>query len=321
MAIVIAGNKIKKNDGTIVAAQTGGWYDGQQFWNGTLQAKAGVIHSESNQPGAGQAVSKEVNRATSVAAGLAPDANQTFINKVNSQPAPISAPGANGTQPGTIATPTTATTTVSPDLSPIQKSISDVQAAIDKKKAEADKRRSEVNENPFLSESSRVGRIAKIDSMLNDTLLTDQANLTNLNKQLTDKQAEIAAQEKKNAPDYEIKTETDDNGNITVLTIDKKTGNIVNTQKATGGKVTKASGSGGSSGLTATQQKAVTVSARTAIVEADKNVEGKVDKFLSAQEVQSAIDSVMLKSGVDEQTAFDYVVQAMTDLGYQKWNF
>lgn len=59
--------------------QQGGWYEGRQYWNGTL-SPVGVINQYSDQVGAGQAVSEEVNRQTSVAAGLAPNANQDFIN-------------------------------------------------------------------------------------------------------------------------------------------------------------------------------------------------------------------------------------------------
>lgn len=44
--------------------QQGGWYNGRQYWNGTLSAP-GVINSSSNQQGAGQAVSNEVVKQTS----------------------------------------------------------------------------------------------------------------------------------------------------------------------------------------------------------------------------------------------------------------
>lgn len=59
--------------------QQGGWYEGRQYWGGTL-SPVGVINSQSDQVGAAQAVSAEVNRQSSVAAGLAPDANQNYIN-------------------------------------------------------------------------------------------------------------------------------------------------------------------------------------------------------------------------------------------------
>ncbi len=48
--------------------QTGGWYGGRQYWNGTL-SDAGVIHPDSNQQGAGSAVSDSVNAQSAVAQG------------------------------------------------------------------------------------------------------------------------------------------------------------------------------------------------------------------------------------------------------------
>jgi len=63
----------------ITAATTGGkfqqgaWYSGRQFWNGTL-SDPGTIHPESNQQGAGKAVSAEVIAQTS-------PGNVAYINK------------------------------------------------------------------------------------------------------------------------------------------------------------------------------------------------------------------------------------------------
>jgi hypothetical protein len=86
MATVV-GNKIKLANGKLITPQTGAWYDGQQYWNGTL-SQAGVINSQSNQQGAGQAVSQEVNKQTSVAQGKAPDTNQTYIDRLNNVATP-----------------------------------------------------------------------------------------------------------------------------------------------------------------------------------------------------------------------------------------
>lgn len=58
MATVVSGNTVKLDNGQTVTAQNGGWYDGQQFFNGSLGA-ASVINNP-NQQGYGQAVSKEV---------------------------------------------------------------------------------------------------------------------------------------------------------------------------------------------------------------------------------------------------------------------
>jgi hypothetical protein len=63
--------------------QTGGWYSGYQYWDGSFAPSAGQIHPSSNQQGAGQMVSAEVNKASSVAAGQAPTAYQTWIDQQN----------------------------------------------------------------------------------------------------------------------------------------------------------------------------------------------------------------------------------------------
>lgn len=58
--------------------QTGGWYNARQYWNGTL-GEVNVIHPESNQSGAGQAVNPTVVAASNVAQGLAPGTNEKYI--------------------------------------------------------------------------------------------------------------------------------------------------------------------------------------------------------------------------------------------------
>jgi hypothetical protein len=203
--------------------QQGGWYAGRQFWNGTF-SQPGQIHPESNQPGAGTMVPAETLAATSAAAGLEPGANQQFINAQYA--------GANVTQPG--AAPTAGVyagkTSATTKLSDAQVKANELQTSINAKKAEADKRRAEVNNNPWLSEASRVGQIAKIDSLLNDSINTDNANLL-----YWQKQADTEAANAK--PDYDIQYQTDTAGNVTILTVDKKTGKLVSTVSA--GKVGK----------------------------------------------------------------------------------
>jgi hypothetical protein len=73
MASIVSGNQVKLSNGQTVTAQQGGWYEGQQFFNGTLSAK-GAINSQSNQQGAGQAVSSAVVAQTN------PN-NVAFINQ------------------------------------------------------------------------------------------------------------------------------------------------------------------------------------------------------------------------------------------------
>ena len=59
--------------------QQGGWYEGRQYWGGTLSPK-GVINSQSNQQGAGQAVSPEVNAQSAQAQGKTPQQFDAYLN-------------------------------------------------------------------------------------------------------------------------------------------------------------------------------------------------------------------------------------------------
>jgi len=61
--------------------QQGAWYSGRQYWGGTL-SQPGVINSLSDQIGAGQAVSAEVNAASAKAQGVS---TQTFNNYLTTQ--------------------------------------------------------------------------------------------------------------------------------------------------------------------------------------------------------------------------------------------
>lgn len=62
--------------------QTGGWYQGRQYWNGTL-SDPGVIHPESNQQGAGQAVNPEVNAASAKAQGVSVKDFNTYLGNLS----------------------------------------------------------------------------------------------------------------------------------------------------------------------------------------------------------------------------------------------
>ena len=196
----IIGNQIKLNNGKLITPQQGGWYDARQYWGGTL-SEAGVINSQSNQQGAGQAVSPEVNRQTSVAAGLAPDANQQYIEQQKQvaaaagQPAVSTAiPGAGAGTPGAGAGAgigmTAAPTINLPDLYKTlyaSAGISDLETKLsDQDKAFADAQ-SKINDNPFLSEATRVGRVAKLQTDYNN-------NTANLRNQIATKKADVETQ-------------------------------------------------------------------------------------------------------------------------------
>jgi hypothetical protein len=318
----MVGSQVKLDNGQVITPQQGGWYDAQQFWGGTL-SNAGQINSLSNQQGAGQDVSEEVNRQTSVAAGLAPNANQDYIN---------SRLGITSTTTGGGAT--TTPTAQSTAVSDIDKQIADLQNTINTKKSEADKRRAEVNDNPFLSEASRVGRIAKIDMMLNDTLKTDEASLTSL----TDLRNQKVEEAKVDTQVFEV---PDDQGNMTYITVEKQSGKIIGQTKVSGvGKVTKDTTSAGASN---NYRNIILDSARGTDekyhTENGMLVENKAtddlgqptpwqmigDKKLSRQELNYALDLAYANSGTKggftgtREEFAKIFKQVLDDNGYYTW--
>lgn len=64
--------------------QTGGWYEGRQYWNGTL-SDSGVIHPESNQQGAGQVVSPEVKAQSASSQGVSLQQFDQYLTNVSAQ--------------------------------------------------------------------------------------------------------------------------------------------------------------------------------------------------------------------------------------------
>ncbi len=175
MAKVVSGSTLQLDNGQTVQAQNGGWYDGQQFWNGSL-GNAGVINNP-NQQGFGQAVSADVVAQTNpnnVAYLQAKGANPT-VNPTPNTPAPASNGGANGgstnisglfgnsSSSSTLDLPSLYDTLTKnagiPDLQAKNKAIQDQIDQIQKQQAD---QISYNNENPFLSEGNRVGRQSKI---------------------------------------------------------------------------------------------------------------------------------------------------------------
>lgn len=193
MAQVI-GNKIKLDNGKLITPQTGGWYDGQQFWGGTLSAP-GVINSQSNQQGAGQAVSQEVNRQSSVAQGLAPTAVQTYLDKKNTAPVTPPISPLDQTVASSVSTPGVSANTgvaggVGGSVMPTAPQTIDLpgmyntlyksagipeleQKLADHATAYADAQ-SKINDNPWLSEATRTGRIAKLSTDYQNRVKNDQ---------------------------------------------------------------------------------------------------------------------------------------------------
>jgi hypothetical protein len=156
-----------------------------------------MIIASSPQQGAGQMVSAEVNQQTSIAAGKAPDANQNFVNAQNANPNnnPAGAggtPSANGSNPGAAATGGGASldmsgfgsSTPTLDLPGLYDSLSKsagipgMEADLTAKQTAFNDQTSKINDNPFLSEADRVGRIAKLTTDYNNDVTTTQNALT-----------------------------------------------------------------------------------------------------------------------------------------------
>ena len=299
--------------------QQGGWYNSRQYWNGTF-SQPGQINPLSNQVGAGQMVSPEVNAQTSVAAGNNKDANQTYIN---SQYGNINGAGTGAAAGGVTAAPTPTET---------DKAIDTLNSSMNQKRLEADKRRAEVNENPFLSEASRVGRIRRIDEMLNDSLQSDTTQMTYLTKKQADEKEAVK-------PDYQIETVTDNNGNVTVYTIDKKTSSLVKTISL--GKVGKSSGT---TAPTSNDLRGAILDAALKVDQNYKTVNGKLvtgdifdkrginkigsytdagDKQLSRQELNSALDLAYANAGSKYTGSREEFAQifnkVLAENGYVTW--
>lgn len=168
MATVIAGGQVKKDDGTIITPQQGGWYDGQQYWGGTLSAP-GQINTQSNQQGAGQQVSNEVIAQTNpnnVAYIANKQKTYTPAQNVvpNQQPAFSDAgmAGAGASGGGAIAPQPTLDLQALYETEYQNSGVKDLQAELSTKEKAYIEAQNTINNNAWLSEATRVGRLEKL---------------------------------------------------------------------------------------------------------------------------------------------------------------
>lgn len=185
--------------------QNGGWYSGYQYYNGTFAPQAGVIHPNSPQQGAGQAVSQEVNRQSSVAAGWQPQDYQNYLNQLNAQPQKTMSSAITGGSTGGIGGGSVAgaigsgaglgmgTGGTNIDLANIYNTaykaagVPDIEKQLFDRQTALNNTISQINDNPFLSEAARVGRVAKArENMTNE--------ITNLQNMLVTKRADAQMQ-------------------------------------------------------------------------------------------------------------------------------
>ena len=200
----------------------GAWYNGRQYWGGTL-SEPNQIHPSSNQVGAGQQVSQEVVAQSAQAQGKTPEQlNQYFADERArsagatrpSNPAPANfsnagatgASGASGAGAGFTPAPTINLPEIYKNLY-ASSGISDIENDYSSKEKAYIEAKGKINDNPFLSEATRVGRVAKLESLFNERtanlkndIATRKADIeTQLNLQT--KQFDINSQQAKMALD------------------------------------------------------------------------------------------------------------------------
>lgn len=193
MAQTLGGGRVRLNDGKVVSAQQGGWYDGQQFFNDSLSSP-GVIHSSSNQQGAGQAVSAEVNRQSSVAQGKAPNAIEEYLAQQRATQGGGGGGGAGmGGMGGGVLGSGSGMGFAAPEVLNLPKlyeslyansGIRDLESDLSNKEKQFIEAQGKVNDNPFLSEATRMGRVAKLDDLY-------QKRTANLRNDIATRKADI----------------------------------------------------------------------------------------------------------------------------------
>lgn len=161
-----------------------GWYNGRQYVGGSF-GEANQIHPNSPQQGAGQQVSSEVRAQSAAAQGKS---TQEFDSYLKTQGAPItqttianaantSLPTGAGAGAGMgmgVQNPTV------PNLPEMYKSlyeqagISALEADLTEKEKAYIEAKGKTNDNPFLSEGTRVGRIAKLETLYNERTMAQR---------------------------------------------------------------------------------------------------------------------------------------------------
>jgi len=187
--------------------KVGGWYAGRQYWAGTL-SEPGAIHPQSDQPGAGQPVSPEVVAQTdprniqyieeqkrkAAAAPVTPVAAYTPGAPTPGAPAPTGAEMPGITTPEAI------------DLPELYKGLYQ-KAGIEKLEAQYSEKekafieaKAKINDNPFLSEATRVGRIEKIEKQFAE-------RTANLQRDILTKKADVEMQLNLQTKQFDIESQ------------------------------------------------------------------------------------------------------------------
>lgn len=178
------------------------WYGGYQYYKGSFAPQAGVIHPNSPQQGAGKPVSSEVNRQGDVARGEAPGSADTYLqqlaktdrNPVQEQEYQSLLAGQGGGSVGLPGSGAGAGIGFAPpatlDLPKLYESlyanagIKDLEAQASAKEKAFNDAQLKINDNPFLSEANRVGRVQKLQMDYNN-------NVASLKNDIATKKADV----------------------------------------------------------------------------------------------------------------------------------
>lgn len=195
--------------------QLGGWYEGRQYWEKDGQGwvtDPGVINPLSNQQGAGQKVSSEVNRQSSIAQGKAPGAIDQYVQQQQQvqdqsvvQPAMTMADQSGGGM-GLSGVGMTAANQGVPNLEGIYQGLMTDSGIIEGQQRLTDaetkflEARNEIGNNPFASASAIDNRTRRLRQIyeketqpIRDEIAMKQADVeTQMNLQL--KQFDINSQ-------------------------------------------------------------------------------------------------------------------------------
>lgn len=190
------GNLVKLNNGQIITPQQGGWYDAQQYFNGSL-SNPGQIHPQSTQQGAGQNVSNEVMAQTN-------PKNVPYVQQQQQQagvPTNDQAGGGNpggggvggggmpqgggGAGLGVQAAPPIDLQAIYQNSSGGQ--IKGLQDELSQKENDYITAQGQINDNPWISEAQRTGRLQKLSTDF-------EARTANLRNDITNSKAEADRQ-------------------------------------------------------------------------------------------------------------------------------
>ena len=343
------------------------WVNGRNYIGGTF-SEPGVLHPSGGQPGAGQLVSPEVNTQSAGQQGVTPAQLESYLAKQRALTPTTPTPTTPGFAGGGANSTGGAGMPVAPsiNLPDLYKSLTKdsgieaIQADLSAKEKAYNDAVSKINDNPFLSEASRVGRQQKlstdyqnsIKSLQNDVTIKKADIETQLN--LKSKQFDIESQQAKDAlSQFNTLLDMGSLNNASgdeIAAITRTTGlsssmiqSAINTNKEKNVKTTlKEYDDGTNQGVAvidsngniinkqviapskSKEEKLTPTQEKEVNVSAIKyikKIDTNKDKLLSAQEYIDLVQKIYEETGIDKSIVDNYAEKAMNSSGYGKWKW